>query len=208
MVPETVNGDEPEGQNVCAFPAFVFPPENNSHVEPLARRIGVRRLRSAPAPCLWRGVYSNDDLSTKKARRLAPAGLPVRLCLCGRLDGLDLLLRLGADDATGDAELVVDHHVEAVAVVVRPHGTDRSPDFLLAPLDRGNDVGDVGWLLMVVSPSVVKPPKWWLRWRSFKTASRRGQKSPLREHRRNFACRFLPVYKKRSKIPRSHLWNA
>jgi hypothetical protein len=74
-----------------------------------------------------------------------------------RLRGLlgGLLFPLGADDAARYAELIDQHQVETVAVLVRPDGTDFPLDgFAVAAFFRlAHDIGDVGWLVHNVSPS-------------------------------------------------------
>jgi hypothetical protein len=53
-----------------------------------------------------------------------------------------------ADDASANADLIINHNIEAVAVFVRPYGTDAPPYAGLVASFFGilHDIGDVSWV--------------------------------------------------------------
>jgi hypothetical protein len=71
-----------------------------------------------------------------------------RRSLWGLLAVAVLLLRRCANDASADADLIINHNIEACAVFVGPYGTDAPPDAGLVASFFGilHDVGDVSWV--------------------------------------------------------------
>src|ERR1700677_3394621 len=83
------------------------------------KEIGVGGIIPSPAPCCFlRGLFG------------------------------DFLFALGTDNATADRDLIGQHQIESVTVLVRPDRSDFAPDGLaIAALLRiGDDIGNVRWL--------------------------------------------------------------